>query len=29
MEVPKNRRRYFIQLYDAVKNNRVITINKK
>jgi hypothetical protein len=29
MEVPKNRRRYFIQLYDAVKNNRVVTINKK
>jgi hypothetical protein len=29
LEVPANRRRYFIQLYDAVKNNRVVTINKK
>jgi hypothetical protein len=29
LEVPANRRRYFIQLYDAVKNNRAVTINKK
>lgn len=29
MEVPKNRKRYFIQLYDAIKNNRIVTIEKK
>ena len=29
MEVPKNRKRYFIQIYDAVKNNRVVLIEKK
>jgi hypothetical protein len=29
LEVPANRKRYFIQLYDAVKNNRVVTLNKK
>lgn len=29
LEVPANRKRYFIQLYDAVKNNRVVTLDKK